>query len=115
MFFMKEKNGVFRMVKVPYTGVWIRDHLSEVKEDFIQHMSTEYRKEMKQSKKVVSSYHQFCKMIYVLEKIGLIELVREEKSSKDWLRPRKYYRIVKGKENSVKWNNPQKHYVPKTV
>jgi len=103
------------MVKTSYTGLWIRDHLNEVKEDFIQHMSTAYRKQMKQSKKVVSSYHQFCKMIYVLESISLIELVREEKSSKDWLKPRKYYRIKPGREKSLKWQNPQKYYEPKTA
>ncbi len=103
------------MVKISYTGLWIRDHLSEVGEDYIQHMSTAYRKELKQSKKVVSSYHQFCKLIYVLKSIGLIEFVREEPANKRWLKPRKYYRIKPGKEESVKWNNPQKHYVPKTT
>ncbi len=103
------------MTKIPYTGLWIRDHLAEVKEDFIQSMSTAYRKEMRQSKKVVSSYHQFCKMIYVLESLGLIEFVREEKASRDWLKPRKYYRIKPGKEKSVKWQSPQKHYVPKAT
>lgn len=103
------------MVKTSYAGVWVRDHLSEVGEDYVQRMSTAYRKELKQSKKVVSSYHQFCKMIYVLESIGLIEPVREEKSSKDWLKPRKYYRIKLGKEKSLKWQNPQKYYEPKTA
>ncbi len=103
------------MVKISYAGVWIRDHLSEVGEDYIQHMSTTYRKELKKSKKVVSSYHQFCKMIYVLESVGLIEFVREEPASKDWLKPRKYYRIKPGKEKSLKWHNPQKYYRPKAV
>ena len=103
------------MVKFPYTGIWIRDHLIKVGEDYITHMSTGYRKEMKQSKKVVSSYHQFCKMIYVLERIGLIEFVREEKSSKDWLKPRKYFRIKPGMEKSLKWRNPQKYYRSKTA
>ena len=103
------------MVKFPYTGLWIRDHLNDVGEDYITRMSTLYRKEMKQSKKVVSSYHQFCKMIYILENIGLIEFVREEKSSKDWLKPRKYYKIKPGKEKNLKWRNPQKYYRPKTA
>ena len=103
------------MVKTSYAGLWIRDHLAEVKEDFIQSMSTAYRKEMRQSKKVVGSYHQFCKMIYVLESLGLIEFVREEEASRDWLKPRKYYRIKPGKEKSVKWQNPQKHYVSKST
>lgn len=103
------------MVKVPYTGVWIRDHLNDIGEDYIQHMSTLYRKDMKQSKKTVSSYHQFCKMIYVLDSIGLIEFVREEKSSIDWLKPRKYYRIKPGAEKSLKWHNPQKYYRSKTA
>ena len=103
------------MVKISYTGMWIRDHLSKVGEDYIQRMSTAYRKELKQSKKVVSSYHQFFKMIYVLESLGLIEFVREEESSKSWLAPRKYYRIKPGKEKSVKWQNPQKHYMPKAT
>ena len=102
------------MVKLSYTGIWIRDHLIKVGEDYIQHMSTLYRREMKQSKKVVSSYYQFCKMIYILDSIGLIEFVREEKSSKDWLKPRKYYRIKPGMEKSLKWLNPQKYYKSKT-
>lgn len=101
------------MVKEPYLGIWIRDHLSEVEEDYIQHMSTLYRKEMKESKKVVSSYHQFCKIIYVLESLGLIKFVREEAASIDWLKPRKYYRIVKSRKNNIEWNNPQKYYRPK--
>ncbi len=103
------------MVKTSYAGVWVRDHLMEMGEDYIQHMSTTYRTKLKQSKKVVSSYHQFCKMIYVLESIGLIEFVRKEPASKSWLKPKKYYRIKPGKEESIKWNNPQKHYVPKTT
>ena len=98
------------MVKTPYTGLWIRDHLNEVGEDYIQHMSTLYRRKMKQSKKIVSSYHQFCKIIYVLESLGLIRFVREEKASREWLKPRKYYSIVKTKQNREKWNNPQKYY-----
>ena len=103
------------MVKVPYTGLWIRDHLSNVGEDYIQHMSTLYRREMKKTKNVVSSYHQFCKLIYVLESLGLVEFTREEESGKDWLKPRKYYRIKPGTEKSVKWQNPQKHYVSKAT
>ena len=103
------------MVKFPYAGIWIRDHLNDTGEDYIQHMSTLYRKYMKQSKKTVSSYHQFCKMIYVLESIDLIEHVRDEKPSKDWLKPRKYYRIKPGMEKSLKWNNPQKYYRSKTA
>jgi len=101
------------MSKEPYLGIWIRDHLSNVKEDYIQHMSTLYRKEMKESKRVVSSYHQFCKIIYVLESLRLIKQTREEKASKDWLKPRKYFSLVKSKKNSIKWSNPQKYYTVK--
>lgn len=101
------------MPKESYLGIWIRDHLKEVKEDYIQHMSTLYRKEMKQSKRIVSSYHQFCKIIYVLESLGLIRFVKEEKASIDWLKPRKYYSLVKNKQNRIEWNNPQKYYQKK--
>lgn len=101
------------MAKEAYLGVWIRDHLGKVKEDYIQHMSTLYRREMRQSKKVISSYHQFCKIIYVLESLGLIRFVRDEPASREWLKPRKYYSLVKNKEKSTKWNNPQKYYIPK--
>lgn len=103
------------MVKTPYAGLWIRDHLSEVGEDYIQHMSTLYRREMKKTKNVVGSYHEFCKLVYVLRCIDLIEVTREEPACQDWLKPRKYYRIKPGKEKSLKWNNPQKHYVSKTA
>jgi len=103
------------MVKTPYTGLWIRDHLNEVGEDYIQHMSTLYRREMKKTKRVVSSYHQFCKMIFVLKSLNLLEFIREEKSNRSWLKPRRYYRIKPGKEKSLKWQNPQKHYTSKTA
>jgi hypothetical protein len=103
------------MVKTPYTGLWIRDHLNEVGEDYIQHMSTLYRREMKKTKRVVSSYHQFCKMIFVLKSLNLLEFIREEESNRSWLTPRRYYRIKPGKEKSLKWQNPQKHYTSKTA
>ncbi len=109
-----KKEG-YQMVKVGYCGAWIRDHLSEVKEDFIQNMSTQYRREMKETKNHVSSYHSFCKMVYVLESLGLIEFTREELASRDWLKPRKYYQIKPGMENSIKWKNPQKHYETKAT
>jgi len=103
------------MVKTPYTGIWIRNHLSKVGEDYIQHMSTLYRKEMRKNKNCVSSYHAFCKLFFILEHINLIEPLHMEESSKSWLKPRKYYRIVKGKENNIEWNNPQKYYKPKAT
>jgi len=101
------------MVKEPYLGIWIKNHLDQIEEDYIQHMSTLYRKEMKKSKRVVSSYHQFCKIIYVLESLGLIKKTKEEEASKNWLKPRKYFSLVKSKKNSIEWSNPQKYYTVK--
>jgi len=63
----------------------------------------------------VSTYHNFMvNYIYVLKKLGLIELVKKGPSTRAGMSlPRHYYRIVPGRENDHRWAHPQIAYDPR--
>jgi len=56
------------------------------------------------------SYTSFCKMLYTLEKLGLVEHTREEPADSRFPNafPRHYYRVVKDKIDDHGWHDPGK-------
>jgi len=60
------------------------------------------------------SYKSVQNMIYTLRKLGLVVLDKEVKDPANPHRfPRRYYRLVPGKEGDMAWRNPiDAHYYP---
>jgi len=93
------------------TGLWIRDHLMTVGEDYTYRMWQDFVFHLKSVGEYVPvtpypSYQSFARYVWILKKIGLIEPTRIERSISG--RPRQYYRIRPGMEYSKAWENPQK-------
>jgi len=89
------------------TGLAIREYLMHVGEGY----ANEFYRCFKKIKKKVS-YQSVVRYFWILEKLGLIELVRFEIRGSKF--PVKYYRIVPGKENDPRWLHPQSALYPIT-
>jgi len=104
-------------------GLWIRDHLLDIEQDWVHHMwgswiyfcnvartmGTNFRKD---------TYPSFVQMIYCLNRLGLIEeveLPKEErygaKGAKE-LFLRTFYRVNPGMEKDERWNYPEAALYP---
>lgn len=90
------------------TSLFIRDYLIRYSETYPYKIYKELKNVREFKKSKIGSPLTFYKYIHILQKLGLIERVgKTENSSKKGFK-RVYYRIVKGKENSPDWVNPQK-------
>lgn len=96
------------------TGAFIRDHLLIVGKDYPFRMYQLLKEKKEKRGAYVGSYQSFRNHIFWLRKLGLIEFVREEPSSNPHFQPRRYYRIVEGKEDAEGWINPRKKLYPQS-
>jgi DNA-binding PadR family transcriptional regulator len=111
--------------RVPFvfpTGTFIRDYLMEHKTASAYEMwkalkaaRATYGLTYKKEPIIVCRYESFLRnYIYVLKKLGLIQLVRKEPSERAGAKlPRHYYRITPGRENDPRWRHPQIAYDPR--
>ncbi len=104
------------------TGLFIRDYLREKGVACAYEVWSALRKARleagmvdKEGRPRVCTYGNFMRnYIYVLKKLGLIELVGKEPSKKAGRKlPRHLFRIVPGKENAKEWTAPQKFFDPR--
>ena len=102
----------------PYksSSLFIRDYLLEHGEGYIHEVYRSFREWLKSEGYTrFPSYQSFRTYFWRLRNLGLIEFVREEPSSNPVLKaPRRYYRIVPGMENDVRWINPFRAIYPET-
>jgi DNA-binding PadR family transcriptional regulator len=95
---------------LPYksSSMFIRDYLLSHGEGYIHEIYRAFREWLKAENYVkLPSYQSFRTYFWRLRRLGLIEFVRDEPSGNPFLKaPRKYYRIVPGKENDEGWINP---------
>lgn len=120
------------------TGEFIRDHLLEEGEDYPYNVwkellekrarvygifnvlelrdkrTEEVRDALENHGVKVGSYQNVRNYFYWLRELGLIEKSREESSEKANLEPRKYYKVVEGKEDAEEWANPRKALYPES-
>jgi hypothetical protein len=108
--------------RVPFvypTGTFIRDYLKEHKTASAYEMwkalkaaRATYGLTYKKEPIIVCRYESFLRnYIYVLKKLGLIQLVRKEPSDRAGAKlPRHYYRITPGREDDPRWRHPQIAY-----
>jgi len=96
------------------TGVWIRDHLLEVGEDYPAGMYRKFKRAKEEKGVSCGSYQSFRQYIWWLEKLGFIKFVRREPSKNPILEDRRYYRVVKGREDDPGWRNPRRYLYPKS-
>ena len=113
---MAEKGKIVARGRYPRsivsTGMWIRDHLLEVGEDYPFHMWKLLR-ERKGGRG--GTYQNFRNYIHWLVKLNLIRFTREEPSLNPMFKPRRYYACVP--ENIDRWElwrNPSRALYPKT-
>lgn len=105
-----EVPGRFRPRIMVSTGMWIRDYLLDVVEDYSYHMWTLF----KETKRRPGSYKNFRNYIYLLQKLNLIKFVREEPSSAPHFQPRRVYTYVPANVEKVElWRNPTRVLYPK--
>ncbi len=96
-------------------GEFIRFHLLQQGEDYINATWRAFQEAMiKEGILWRGNYYSFVKHFKCLERLGLIELVREEEPAakkeedKKWLKKRKYYRVVEEYlDLDTAWKNPQ--------
>jgi len=93
------------MVKVAYLGLFIKEHLQKVGEDYIQNMWREYKKWAVQNGLKPCKYSSFRAYLWQLKKLGLIKLVKTESS---WGHDKHYYALEKRKLNHEGWKDPLK-------
>ena len=86
-----------------HTAMYVKQWLKEVGEGCPYDFYKWYRQ-----KHPTISYIYIAQTFYYLRKLGLIEKVREEESSRSPIK-RAIYRIVEGKEDDERWSNPQKY------
>lgn len=104
-----EVPGRFRPRIMVSTGMFIRDHLLDVVEDYPFNMWRLFRK----SKGKAGSYQNFRNYIYWLLKLNLIKFVREEPSRTPHLQPRRLYTYVaENVEKTELWRNPTRALYP---
>lgn len=96
------------------TGVWIRDHLLEVGEDYPLRMYKLLKREKKLRGVKCGSYQSFRQYVWWLRRLELIEFVRSEPSENPVLEGRRYYRVVEGKEDDPAWRNPRRSLYPES-
>lgn len=96
------------------TGLFIRDHLLDVGEDYSQAIYRKLKKEKTKRGVKVGSYSSFRQYMWWLAQLKLIEFARSESSQNPILQDRRYYRIVPGAEDSPAWQNPRRYLYPKS-
>lgn len=94
-------------ITVKLTGLAIREFLLAVGEGYPYWFYRCFKKV-----KPTTSYQSVARYFYILRKLGLIEFVREEPSNSRF--PRKYFRIVPGREDDPAWLHPQEELYPET-
>jgi len=90
----------------PRLGVFVREYLLRVGEDYIQNIWRAYKKWCLKNGFNPPSYQSFRSYFWHLKDLGLVELSRVEESN--FGIERHYYRVKKGKENSEAWQDPLK-------
>jgi len=86
-------------------GLFIREHLQEVEEDFIANMHRAYKEEIKKrnerrpkgQKLRKPTYQTFTNYVWHLANLGLLQFVREEMTDRleeKGLAPRHYFRLA---------------------
>lgn len=97
------------------TGMWIREHLLAVEEDYPFHMWTLLRKMKVAADVEAGTYQNFRNYIFWLTKLNLIRFTREEPSANPFLKPRRYYTYVPENIDKIDlWRNPRRHLYPET-
>lgn len=98
------------------TGMFIREHLLKVGEDYPFRMYRLLKNVKKGLGLKMGSYQNFRNYIYWLRKLGLIEFVREEPSDNPVLvHPRRYYKLTKkGRERPGLFLNPRRALYPRS-
>lgn len=97
---------------VPRTGVWIRDHLVLVEEDYVWNMYSLYREFARSVPYNPGSYQTFRTYLFVCRDLGLIREVRQEESEIVAIdkKPRIYYSVVQEELYNPAWEHPYREY-----
>lgn len=97
---------------VPRTGIWIRDHLRDVGEDYVWNMYRAYREFARDVPFNPGKYQTYRTYLYVCKLIGLIAEKRRERSLEVNLEqsPKVFYCVVEEKLGDTAWENPYKAY-----
>ena len=100
--------------KVKTWGLFVRDFLLRKKEAYTEQIWREYNLYLARNGYPPVKYSTMRKYMWILRKLGLIELSRVEQVGDPLghLQPRFYLKIVEGKENDPAWYNPQVAYNP---
>jgi len=91
-----------------YTGLAIREFLMALGKGSPYHFYKCFK-----AVKPTTSYLSVVKYFYILSRLGLVEVVGTEPSSKKGIE-RKLYRIVPGREDDPRWMHPQQALYPDT-
>ena len=96
------------------TGLFIREYLLEHDMAYGQEIWRALKEARIARGLGVCTYDSFRRnYIFILKKLGLIELVTEKTSPRrEWFK-RRYYRIVPGQEDAEEWKHPQKAFDPR--
>jgi len=91
----------------PRKGVWIRGHLEDVGRDYPYRTYKRWKSFMERSGLNIKAgtYQQFRTYIYVLRRLGLIEMAGGSPSSRGNL-SRNYYSLIADRISSPLWLNP---------
>jgi len=87
-------------------GEWIRDHLENNGTAYVREMHRAYSDWCEERDYTACDYDGFRRQIYLLRRLGLIELDHTEPGTRGPFR-RRYYRIAPGAD-AADWQNPQK-------
>lgn len=100
----------------PRKGVWIKQHLLDVREDYVQSMWRSWQKfageaRTKDAAIEFGTYDSFRTYIYLLKKHGLvIPGKRERAKSTQRTFFRRFYRLNNSKLDDPRWRNPYREY-----
>lgn len=125
---VKQKTIRGRAASTIRTGLFIKEHLASVKEDFPANIHRELKKRLKQAgRKRTPTYHSFLRYFHHLVSFGLIEFTGREEAMKfekgqripdllqlrDSVSPKvvtgviRYYRLTEaGKADNEAWYDP---------
>lgn len=87
--------------RVSWKGVWIRDHLFQMKEDYPYGMFLNWLEFAPELRVRPGDYQAFYKMVYIAKRLELVRAVREEPGEKGTTRV--YYSLTPGSIRRREW------------